>query len=64
MINKKTNVRGGKMNTKEKLYDLIKNMPDETVYKVMLILDSSAAREESRLCDRADSTPASREHLA
>ena len=54
----------GKMSTKEKLYDLIKKMPDKTVYKVMLILDSSAAPEEARLCDQTNSTPASKERLA
>lgn len=52
------------MTAKEKLYDLIKKMPDETVYEVMLILDASAALTEARPCGQTCSRPASKGHPA
>ena len=53
-----------KMTAKEKLYNEIKNMSDEAVYKTMLILDALAAQAEPRPYGQTCPKSASKERLA
>lgn len=53
-----------KMTAKEKLYNEIKNMSDEAVYKTMLILDALAAQEEPQPYGQTCPKSASKERLA
>lgn len=52
------------MTAKEKLYNEIKNMSDEAVYKTMLILDALAAQAEPRPYGQTCPKSASKERLA
>lgn len=52
------------MTAKEKLYNEVKNMPDEIVYKTLLILDALAAQAEPQPYGQTCLKSASKERLA